>query len=130
MWRPIGIDRQFEALEIWEQSNVMKVTTKEQVWQSVVASIVEMLRDQGEEPDEIRPSQSLVADLGIASVNIIHLMVTLEDRVDHPLNFRQLAIRDGDTLASDVTVGELYEFVCKSLALEGVERDLSAASRA
>jgi acyl carrier protein len=97
----------------------MKVTTSERVWECIVESIVETLREQGEEPDEVKPSQFLVGDLGIASVNIIHLMVIMEDKLDHPLNFRKLATRDGDTLASDLTVGELFQFVCESLEIGG-----------
>jgi acyl carrier protein len=96
----------------------MNVTTREAAWDCVVESIVEMLRDQGEEPDEVKPAQLLVGDLGIASVNIIHLMVTMEDKLDHPLNFRKLAMRNGDALASDLTVGELHQFVCESLSLD------------
>jgi acyl carrier protein len=96
----------------------MNAMTSERAWECVVETIREMLEQQGDEVEELKPSQALVGDLGIASMNIVHLMVTLEDKLDQPLNFYKLAARDG-AVVSDLTVGEMHRFVCDSLNLGG-----------
>ena len=95
----------------------MKATTSDAAWNCVVESIKEMLEDQGEEVEEVTPTQSIIGDLGIPSINLIHLMVALEDKLDEPLNYYKLATRDGTSVAKDITVGDLHEFVCESLNL-------------
>jgi acyl carrier protein len=95
----------------------MKVTTSQEAWKCVVESIQEMLQQQGEEVDEVKPTQALFGNLGIASVNIIHLLVTMEDKLDMPLNFHKLVMRGVNSPANDITVGDLHQFICQSLNL-------------
>lgn len=90
--------------------------TPEDIWKHVTDVIVEMLAERGEEPGPLAPETRINADLGIASVDAIHLMIMLEDRVQTPLNFQDLAVRDGEYVA-DITVGELHAFVCAALGV-------------
>ncbi|HEX3148618.1 MAG TPA: hypothetical protein VHR66_11070 [Gemmataceae bacterium] len=85
------------------------------IWDCVVESIRTVLEETGEEPDKVEPHHALGRDLGIASMHVIHLMVTIEDRLDRPLNFHQLACKEGTTTGQDLTAGDLHRFVCESL---------------
>lgn len=83
-------------------------------WALVSGAVAEVLAERGEEPGELGPATSLGADLGISSVDVIHLMITLEDRLGIPLSFQELAVRDGE-YADDLTLGEIAAFVSRSL---------------
>lgn len=90
----------------------------DQVWTILEETIIALLEEQGREADDITLANQLYADLGIASVDAIHLMIMLEDRLATPLDFEQLAVRDGDYV-EDLSVKALFEFLCQSLGLAG-----------
>jgi acyl carrier protein len=92
----------------------MNVNSREGVWKNIVDVITDILAEQGREPDHITPATSLNADLGIGSLEAIHMMIMLEDKVQTPLDFSELAIRDGEYV-SDLQVNDLYEFVCRAV---------------
>ncbi len=94
----------------------MKIETRQECWDVIVEALTEILEELGEEPGEIDQTTMLSADLGISSVDAIHLMILLEDRVSHPLSFQELAIRDGEYV-QDLAAGELFSFVAKSIGL-------------
>jgi acyl carrier protein len=82
----------------------------------MVETIGALLEEQGTEPGEITPATQLNADLGISSVEAIHLIIMLEDRLATPLSFEKLAVRDGEYV-EDLAAAELHEFLTESLGL-------------
>lgn len=96
----------------------MKTRTRAECWATIVATLTDLLEEQGSEPGEVTPQTRLNADLGISSVDAIHLMIMLEDRLDTPLDFEALAVRDGEYV-QDLALGELLDFVARSLGAAG-----------
>lgn len=96
----------------------MKTRTRAEVWSTIVAVLTDLLEEQGSEPGTVTPQTMLNADLGLASVDAIHLMIMLEDRFETPLNFEALAVRDGEYV-QDLALGELFEFVATSVGAAG-----------
>lgn len=90
--------------------------SSERVWKDIVDVITELLAERGEEPAEMSESTQLSAQLGLSSVDAIHVMIMLEDRFDLPLNFQELAVRDGEYV-EDITLGELCAFICSSASV-------------
>ena len=88
--------------------------TNTEVWNHLTAAITELLADRGEEPGPLSDTTKLNADLAISSVEAIHLMIMLEERLRIPLNFQELAVRDGEYV-DDLDLGELSRFVARSL---------------
>jgi acyl carrier protein len=89
------------------------MTTRE-IWDHISAAITELLADRGEEPGALSDTTKLNADLGISSVEAIHLMIMLEERLGIPLNFQELAVRNGEYV-DDLELRELSAFVARSL---------------
>ena len=89
------------------------MTTRE-IWDHITAAITELLADRGEEPGDMTDTTKLNAGLGISSVEAIHLMIMLEERLGVPLNFQELAVRDGEYV-DDLELRELSAFVGRTL---------------
>ena len=70
---------------------------------SIVAALIELLRDTLEQPRDIAADTALIADLGLESIQVIEYLCEVEDRFD-------LAI-DEDKLDDVRTVGDLAEVV-------------------
>ena len=81
-----------------------------------MAAVTAVLEEQGAEAGELTPATMLNADLGLSSVEAIHLVIMLEDRVGVPLNFEKLAVRDGEYV-DDLALAELLDFTVASLNL-------------
>ena len=94
----------------------MEITTRQECFAVIESSLFELLDELGQEADVIDQETMLYADLGITSIDAIHLMVLLEDQIGHPMNFQDLAIRNG-RYVDDTSVGELLDFVATSLNL-------------
>ena len=86
-----------------------------QIWTDITAVITEVLADRGEEPGELTDATTLNADLGISSVEAMHVMVLLEDRLGRALHFQDLAVQDGEYV-SDLTLGAIRDFVARAAA--------------
>ncbi len=94
----------------------MQITSRADCFVVIQDVLVELLAEMGQEPDAIEPTTMLNADLGITSIDAIHLMVMLEDQIGTPMSFQDLAIRNG-RYVDDISVGELLDFVAASLKL-------------
>lgn len=94
----------------------MKIKNRDAVWDTIIEVITGLLEEQGQEPGEITPATFLNADLGIGSVEAIHMMILIEDRIQAPLSFNDLAIRDGEYV-QDLQMSDLHDFVCNTLRL-------------
>jgi acyl carrier protein len=94
----------------------MKITSRNACWAVIVEALTALLEEQGNEPGEITPATMLNADLGISSVDAIHMMIMLEDRLNAPLSFEKLAVRDGEYV-EDLSLAELLDFIADSLGI-------------
>jgi acyl carrier protein len=99
----------------------MSAMTKDEMWKVIVDSVSELLENQGQLTGPITPDSALSRDLGVSSVDTVHLFLALEDRFEQPLEFERLALNNGE-YRTDLTVGELWEFVasgCQSPETSG-----------
>lgn len=94
----------------------MSSKTGAEVWTDITAVVTDMLSERGEVAGPMSNATKINADLGISSVEAIHLMILLEDKVGVPLSFQDLAVRDGE-YATDLTLGEMHVFVCGVLGV-------------
>jgi acyl carrier protein len=85
-----------------------------EIWKHIGEAVAELLADRGEEPGPLTDATRINADLGISSVDAIHLLVMLEERVGSPLDFQGLAVRDGEYV-QDLSLGEIRGFICRTL---------------
>lgn len=94
----------------------MSSLSEDRVWSDIVDVITQLLADRGEEPAGLAAGTKVSAELGLSSVDTIHMMIMLEDKLELPLNFQDLAVRDGEYV-EDLTLGELQAFICRSAGL-------------
>lgn len=87
----------------------------------VLAELVAILEDLTSDWDtgfsgSIGPETSLIAELGFESIDVVHLIVTLEERFERQdLPFESLLMRGG-RYVSDLSVGDLSGFLETHLA--------------
>lgn len=94
----------------------MSTSTGATVWADINDVITQMLAERGEEPVAMTAETRISADLGISSVDAIHMMILLEDRLATPLNFQEIAVRDGEYV-QDISLGDLRAFLCRSVGI-------------
>lgn len=93
----------------------MKVIDRTDCWRLIVETVTQVLEERGDEPGEITPATMLNADLGVSSVDAIHIVIMLEDRLGIPLSFETLAVREGEYV-EDLALSELLAFIESSVA--------------
>lgn len=97
------------------------IKTRQECWKIIAESLTELLEELDTEPPQEMGLETLLnADLGITSVDAIHLMILIEDRLEQPLSFQELAVRDGEYV-QELSIGELLKFVGDSLGLPEME---------
>jgi len=103
----------------------MKPTvTREYVWTVVHDIVAEMVKRSGVKPEEIGRASLLQQDLGLSSMDVIHLMMSIEEQVGADLAPEELfAGRDADM--TDLSAGELHDFLCSQLGLSGTPGEAS-----
>ena len=88
----------------------------------VQSDIIEILQDMTQEWDmdlsEINGNTKLMEDLGFVSVDIIHLVVSIEEHFKQKLGFNALLMRAG-RYVDDLSIEEISSFV--SHQLEGAK---------
>jgi acyl carrier protein len=85
------------------------------VWGTLLQVIGELDKD-GVDPRELDSNSRLSQDLGLSSVDSIHLMISLEDAFKKPLGLETLVIRNGQ-YAQDLALGTLCDHVCEQLGV-------------
>ena len=79
---------------------------------AVLDSIREMLEELGIDEDApLSRDSQLIADLGFASVDFIHLIVVIEGRFSQKFGFYELIMPNGKYVG-DLRVGEIVDFSC------------------
>ncbi len=94
----------------------MPTAGKPEVWDAILACLRELMEEQEQELGEVTPETYLGADLGISSIDTIHLLVALEDRFERPLSFDELASLPDGQFRKDLKAGELLDFAYSKLS--------------
>lgn len=84
----------------------------------IQSNIIEILKDitqeWGIDIDDINSRTKLVEDLGFVSVDIIHLVVSIEEHFKQKLGFNELLMQDGKYV-DDLSIDKLASFVSRKL---------------
>lgn len=91
--------------------------TQDRLFEELVALLEDLTGDwEIDFSGEIGPNTRLIGELGFESIDVVHLIVTLEERFGRQdLPFQDLLMRDG-RYVSDLRVGELSGFLQTHLA--------------
>lgn len=84
--------------------------TLQDVQTGVVNIVGEISRTRAQSDDEIMLQTKLVADLGFSSMDIIHLMASIDMRFRCKLKY-DLFFRRADQFVDDFSVAEIADFV-------------------
>lgn len=84
--------------------------TPEQIHESIRDILREMTKGWDMEGEEFGPETQLVSGLGFSSVDIIHLMASLELRFNRRMPYDEVVMRDGQYV-DDLSLRELADFV-------------------
>jgi len=88
--------------------------SRDDVWAVIVDVLLELRPEEGLVRDEIHHELCLGEGLDFSSVDAIHLMITLEDRLGGRLGLERLVLRDGEYVG-DLALGRLHDFLCQQL---------------
>lgn len=88
--------------------------TETNIHSTIINILQDMTQEWELELDGITGNTKLVEDLSFASVDIIHLVVTLEEHFKQKLGFDQLLMRGG-RYVDDLSVDEIVTFVTQKL---------------
>ncbi len=86
--------------------------TRQELWTVLHQVVTEMVEINGIEPEDIEQTSLLGAELGLTSVDTIHMMITLEERLDDEIDLESAIVVDSE-VASDITMRELHDRLCK-----------------
>ena len=85
---------------------------RQELWTILHHVVAETVKANGIDAADIAPDSLLGAELGLTSVDTIHVMITLEERLGHTLDLES-AVMVEDEYASDLTMRELHSKLCK-----------------
>lgn len=107
----------------------MKPTlTRDSLWTVAHEIVAEMVRRTGVKPEEIGRESKLQQDLGLSSMDVIHMMMSIEERIGTDLEPENLlAGRDADI--TDLSMAQLHDFLCDQLDLPGTPGEASVDQR-
>ncbi len=92
----------------------MAIQTRQDVWTIIHEVVAETVAVNGFDPDDIQPETLLHSELGLTSIDAIHVMLELEDRLGADIELEEVIIKDGEYVA-DLSVKELHDYVCEAL---------------
>lgn len=84
---------------------------------TVVQILTDMTREWDVSPDDFRPDTQLIADLMFSSVDIIHLLGTVEMKYQKKFPYDRLVV-DENGKYRDLTIGDVTRFVEDHIAHE------------
>lgn len=87
--------------------------TKDEIGAGVIEILKKMTKRRSPGTDEIGPETRLAEDLDFSSIDIIHLMASIDMKLDRKLHYDDLVVRDG-RYVDDLSVHELVEFVYRN----------------
>ncbi len=92
----------------------MSADIEARAWAALTSQLTELLDERGDEPGDLARATLLYADLGVSSVETIHLLIMIEDALGIALSFEKLAVRDGEYV-EELSLGEMHDFLSASL---------------
>jgi acyl carrier protein len=93
-----------------------KKPTERECWTALTDIITQILDDMGEDPGDLTRETMINADLGLSSIEAIHIAISLENALRISINFESLAVRDGEYV-DDLAIGEIHDFVLSTIGL-------------
>lgn len=84
--------------------------TAEEIQESIASILREMTKGWDIEAEQLGPETQVVSDLGFSSLDIIHLMASMEMRFNRKLPYDEIIMQDGHYV-DDLSLRELVEFV-------------------
>jgi len=91
----------------------MAGSKNDEIWQVLVDSVDRLLTDEGRAVPAMSPQSRIDGDLEISSLSLVHLLLSLEDKMGQAFEFEKVALRDGE-YRKDLTLGELRDFLVES----------------
>jgi acyl carrier protein len=88
------------------------VPSREELWTVLHQVVAETVKANGIDAQDIERDSMVGAELGLTSVDTIHVMITLEERLGRTVDLESAVIVDGE-LASDMSMRELHERLCR-----------------
>ena len=85
-----------------------------QIQSNIIEIIKDITQEWGIDVDNINSETKLVEDLDFVSVDIIHLVVSIEEHFNQKLGFNELLMQDGKYV-DDLSIDELASFVSRKL---------------
>lgn len=85
-----------------------------QVQSDIIAILKDMTQEWDMDLGEINSDTKLMEDLGFVSVDIIHLVVSIEEHFKQKLGFNALLMRDG-RYVDDLSIEEISSFVSRQI---------------
>ncbi len=87
---------------------------KTQIQSDIIEILKDTIQDWGIDVDDINPKTKLVEDLGFVSVDLNHLVLSIEEHFKQRLGFHELLMQDGKYV-DDLSVDELASFVSSQI---------------
>lgn len=88
--------------------------TRQEVWTILHEVVAETVEVNGFDPEDVQPETLLSSELGLTSIDAIHVMLELEDRLDADIELQDVVIKDGEYVV-DLSLKELHDYVCEAL---------------
>lgn len=86
--------------------------SRNELWRVLHQVVAETVAANGIDAHDIEPGSLLGAELGLTSVDTIHVMITLEERLDRAVDLESAVISE-DEVTSDITMQELHDRLCR-----------------
>jgi len=88
------------------------VPSRDELWTILHQVVAETVKANGIDAQDIEPDSMLGAELGLTSVDTIHVMITLEERLGRTVDLESAVMVEGD-LAPDMAMRELHDKLCR-----------------
>lgn len=83
------------------------------IWNTITEAVTELLKNEGRAGAALTPQTSLNRDLEISSLDLVHLLLALEEKMGQSFPFESIALINGQ-YRDDLTLGELHDFMMKN----------------
>jgi acyl carrier protein len=91
----------------------MEDDIRQRIWKALEESIENLLSEQGRSSGPIMRDTLISEDLGLISMDFVHLLLALEEKLGQTFEFEKVALRDG-VYRADLTVGDLADFMAEA----------------
>lgn len=88
--------------------------TQKQIQSDIIGILKDIIQEWDLDMNDINPETKLVEELGFVSVDIIHLVVSIEEHFKQKMAFNELLMKDGKYV-DDLSVDQIANFVAHKL---------------